>query len=59
MPAARPGPALVIDEGMPASIVGIAEELRAIEGWLDELEPLLEDYSAAAFVPNRLRAKRG
>ena len=59
VPATAPGPVLAIDDAAPASLAAIMEELRAIEEWLDELEPLLKGYSAAAFVPNRLRAKRG
>jgi hypothetical protein len=43
----------------PVPLARITEELVAIEGWLDELELMLQSYSAASFAPNRLRAKRG
>jgi uncharacterized membrane protein YccC len=52
-------PAVMIDDGGSVPLARITEELHAIEGWLDELEPLLQGYSAASFAPNRLRAKRG
>jgi uncharacterized membrane protein YccC len=60
-PALSAEPALTIDDPdtAPAQVVRITEELRAIAAWLDELDALLGNYSAASLVPNRLRAKRG
>ena len=50
-----------MQDGQAASapLAYLTVELGAIESVLVELEALLEDYSAASLLPNRLRAKRG
>lgn len=57
----KPDQALAVGgaDGAPVAFAGLVDELRAINGWLDELDALLDRYSAASFAPNRLRAKRG
>jgi uncharacterized membrane protein YccC len=61
LPACPPQPTLMTGDGQAASapLAYLTAELRAIDAMLDELEALLEDYSAASLLPNRLRAKRG
>jgi len=56
---AEPARTLADINGTSVHFARLDEELRAIDGWLDELEALLDGYSAASFDPNRLRAKRG
>lgn len=52
-------PALPLGGGVPTPFARLAEELRAIKDWIDELDTLLGSNSATSFVPNRLRAKSG
>jgi uncharacterized membrane protein YccC len=61
LPACPPAPTLIMQDGQAASapLAYLTVELGAIESVLVELEALLEDYSAASLLPNRLRAKRG